>query len=169
MRRVQAVITVDPANTTAHLWLGNLEYSKGDYKTAVEQFRAVVASDPNNPQALNNLAFLLTEYGNQSAEALKYAQKAKEIAPDAGEYSDTLAWVLYHQGLYAPAVKELERATATRGDATWEYHLAMAYAKSGNLKRGRATLEAALKRNPALPVAKLAQQVVDEASKEGGR
>jgi hypothetical protein len=36
----------------------------------------------------------------------------------------------------------------------------MAYSKAGDTARGRATLEAALKLNPNLPEAKIAQQMI---------
>jgi Tfp pilus assembly protein PilF len=94
---------------------------------------------------------------------LKYAQQAKELVPDSGEYADTLAWVLYSKGLYDQAVKELESA-AKQQDAkpTWKYHLGMAYLKAGNRTRGRATLEAALKQSPNAPEAKAAKDLLDQ-------
>ncbi len=162
-KKLQEVLASDPGNTTARLWLGNIEVTKGNNKNALEQYRQVVASDPSNTEALNNFAYLLTEYGNQPAEALKYAQKAKELAPDSAEYSDTLGWILYRKGLYPLAVTELERAVSKERNPIWRYHLAMAYAKAGDLNRGRTTLETALKTNPNLPEAKLAQQVIEGA------
>lgn len=162
-RQLQAVVSANPDNVVAHLWLGNLEISRGDNKGAEEQFRKVVAADPENPQALNNLAYLLAEGDVQSTEALKYAQKAIEISPNVAAYSDTLGWILYHRALYPSAVRELERATAQQADPTWEYHLAMAYAKAGDRDRARAVLDTALRQNPTLPEAKLAQQVVLDA------
>jgi len=166
--RLQTILSADPSNTTAHMWLGNLESMRGNYKTALEQFRVVIAAQPDNPQALNNLAYVLAEYADRPVEALKYAQKAKELAPDSAEYSDTLGWVLYHQGLYPLAVRELERATAKQSNVTWEYHLAMAYAKAGDWNRGRAVLKTALAQNPKLPEAKLAQQILDAAPSPTG-
>jgi tetratricopeptide (TPR) repeat protein len=167
-RRLQAILSADNTNTVAHLWMGNLKATKRDFKGAVEQYRAVVAADPNNSEALNNLAYLLVDQSDQPTEALKYAQKAKELAPNTPEYSDTLGWVYYHQGLFPLAVKELERATASGTSTTSEYHLAMAYAKAGDWNRGQQVLQAALKQNPNLPVAKLAQQVVADASPKKG-
>jgi Tfp pilus assembly protein PilF len=158
--RLQAVVSTTPANTTAQLWLGEVELMRADRHGAEKQFRALVSAQPENPEALNNLAYLIAENGGQPAEALKYAQKAKELAPDTPEYSDTLGWILYKQGLYPSAVQELERATAKRSKPTWEYHLAMAYAKAGDDKRARSVLNSALKQNPKLPEAQLAQQVV---------
>jgi len=48
----------------------------------------------------------------------------------------------------------------------WKYHLAMAYAKAGNLSRARATLQVALKQNPNLAEAKTAQDVLASAQKQ---
>jgi putative PEP-CTERM system TPR-repeat lipoprotein len=159
-RRIEAVLASGQSATTAHLWLGNLAAMQGDSKAALAHFREVVASDPANAQALNNYAYLLAEVGNEPTEALKYAQKAKELAPEDPEYSDTLGWILYRKGLYPLAISELEQAAATGKNAVWKYHLAMAYAKAGDAARSQAALKAALKMNPSLPEAKMAQDLV---------
>jgi tetratricopeptide (TPR) repeat protein len=168
--RLQAVLSANPSNATTHLKLGGVALLRADYKGAEKQFRAVLSADPDNLEALNNLAYVIAENGGQSSEALKYAQKAKELAPDRPEYSDTLGWVLYRQGLYPLAVQELERATAKEANPTWKYHLAMAYAKAGDGNHARSVLQSALKQNPKLPEAKLAQEIVAaEPSKKGDR
>jgi putative PEP-CTERM system TPR-repeat lipoprotein len=165
-KRLASVIATDKDNMTARLWLGNLEQIKGNRGAAVDQFRKVVEAKPENAQALNNLAYLLAETGSQLDEALKYAEKAVALAPERATYCDTLGWVLYRKGLYPSALKYLERANAgTGGDLTWKYHLAMAYAKVGDMKQGRSVLEAALKLNPNLPEAKAAQQLVGMPSR----
>jgi Tfp pilus assembly protein PilF len=112
---------------------------------------------------LNNLAYELAEFGNQPDEALKYAQRAVELAPGNPSYSDTLGWILYGKGLYAPAIQYLEMAAAKPGNVVWKYHLAMAYAKAGQAARGRTTLDAALKVDNRVPEAKMAQQIVGSA------
>jgi len=158
--RLQTVVAANEGNTLARLWLGNVEEMKGNHQAALDQFRKVAAADPGNAQNLNNFAYLLAEYSKQPDAALKYAEKAVELAPERPAYSDTLGWVLYGKGLYTPAIQYLERANSHSGDVVWKYHLAMAYAKAGNLTRGRATLEAALKINPNVPEAKIAQEVI---------
>jgi tetratricopeptide (TPR) repeat protein len=167
-RRLQAVLSADANNGTVHLWMGSLESMRGDYKAALEQFRAAVATDPYNHLALNNLAYLLAEENQRPTEALKYAQRAKELAPDNPEYSDTLGWILYKQGLYPLAIKEIESATTKRADPRWQYHLAMAYAKVGDRTRARAVLEAALKQNPRLREAEVARQIVGTETSSTG-
>jgi tetratricopeptide (TPR) repeat protein len=160
-KRLDAVLAANANNTTARLWLGNIEITLGHNAAAIEHFRKVVLSNPENAQASNNLAYLLSEYANKPDEALKYAEKAVNVAPDKQIYSDTMGWTLYRKGLYAPAITYLERAAAGKsGDVVWKYHLAMAYAKAGDLDRGRVELEAALKINPNVPEAKTARQVL---------
>jgi Tfp pilus assembly protein PilF len=160
--KLQEIVSADAGNTVAQMWLGNLEEDRGDHAAAMEQFRKVVAADPNNIQALNNLAYLLSEYGKKPDDALKYAEKALELAPDNPEFADTIGWILFRKGLYSSAVTQLERTAMHPGSPVWQYHLAMAYAKNGEMARGRAVLEAALKRNPNLPEAKMAQDIVSE-------
>jgi Tfp pilus assembly protein PilF len=57
------------------------------------------------------------------------------------------------------AVAHLESATAREGSAQLKYHLAMAYFKAGDAKRGRLILESALKADPNLPEAKTAREM----------
>lgn len=159
-RRLKPILAADKGNITARLWFANLEITKGDKRAALEDFRQVVQADPNNAQALNNYAYLLSEVSDHSTEALKYAQRAKEISPTHAAYGDTLGWILYRRGLYSMAVSELERAAREGGDAACNYHLAMAYAKTGNLERGKKVLQAGLKQNPNLPEAKTAREML---------
>jgi tetratricopeptide (TPR) repeat protein len=161
--RLKKILDLDSGNVTARLWLAHIEETKGNHQQAMKNYRDVVAANPSHGEALNNLAYLTSEYANQPNEALKYAQKAKELAPGDPAYSDTLGWILYRKGLYPSAVMELERAVSKPGgDPVWKYHLAMAYAKAGDVGRGRTTLRAALKQNPDLPEARAAQQILGE-------
>jgi Tfp pilus assembly protein PilF len=164
-KRLEAVLATNESNPTARLWLGIMEEKLGDRNAAIDLYRKVAQGNPDSAQASNNLAYLLVEYGNQPDEALKYAERAVQLAPEDPAYSDTLGWILYRKGVYASAVPYLERASAHQAadSVIWKYHLAMAYAKAGEIDRGRATLAAALRLNPNLPEAKIALQVVQAA------
>jgi Tfp pilus assembly protein PilF len=137
-----------------------VEQAKGDRETAINYYRKAVASNPDEPQACNNLAYLLAESGSDLDGALKYAQRAAELAPQSAAYADTLGWILYRRSLYPSAIKYLEQAGADGADVRWKYHLAMAYTKAGNYTQGQATVVAALKADPNVPEAKLALEVV---------
>ena len=107
--RLKRILSANPTNTRANLWLGNLEAKAGDAHSALRSFQQVLKVDPGHPQALNNTAFLLVAYGNQPDEALKYAEKAHELAPANPDYSDTLGWILYRKGIYSSAASTWKR------------------------------------------------------------
>lgn len=162
-RRLEAILKSNGSNRTAKRWLGNLEEMRGNHDAAINHFRQVVSDDPNDAQAANNLAFLLLEYRNDADSALKLAEKAVSIEPTTPEFCDTLGWVLYRKGIYNSAVQYLEQASSHPENVVWKYHLAMAYAKAGNIPRGRTVLKDALKVNANVPEAKSAMQLLGTA------
>ena len=141
-KRLSAVVSSHPRNIPGRLLFAQLEVKEGKTAAAIEQYRKVLALDDKNIFALNGLAYLLAESG-QPDEAIKYAQKAKEVAPDNAAVDDTLGWTYFRKGMYSLAVTHLESANAKEGTALRKYHLAMAYLKAGDPKRGRQTFEAA--------------------------
>jgi Tfp pilus assembly protein PilF len=164
-QRLASVVALDGGNIQALTILAIAEEQSGDFPAAIQHYRKVVERDPRNLLALNNLAYLLADRANQPDEALKYAQQVKEIAPDIGAVDDTMGWALYQKQIYVSAVKQLEAAVSreqvftSEGLARCKYHLAMAYFKAGDRQRGQRSLESALKINPKLPEAKVAQEV----------
>jgi putative PEP-CTERM system TPR-repeat lipoprotein len=160
LNRLNGILTTQPDDVQARLWLGNVKMFKRDYNGALEAYSRVVRSDFSNPTGLNNYAFLLAQEAHKLDEALKYAQRAQELEPDNPEFADTLGWILFEKGLYQPAIVQLARAGARDGNVVWKYHLAMAYAKTGDVGRGREILKAALARNPDLPEAKAAKEML---------
>jgi tetratricopeptide (TPR) repeat protein len=161
-KRLQGVLASNTNNETARVWLGNIEAMMGNRNVALDHFRQVVETNPANAQATNNLAYLLAEYSNKPEEALKYAEKAVQISPSEPSYCDTMGWILYRKGLYTQAIGYLQRASANKADVVWKYHLAMAYAKAGDMAKGRTTLNAALQINPRVPEAKMAQDLIGQ-------
>jgi tetratricopeptide (TPR) repeat protein len=157
-KRLSAVVDSHPDNVAGHLFLGQFESADGKAAAAIEQYRKALALDQKNIAALNNLACLLAD-SNQADEAIKYAQEAKEVAPNSAAIDDTLGWTYFRKGMFTLAVTYLERATAREGTARRRYHLAMAYLKAGDPKRGRQVLESATKMDPALPEAETARRL----------
>jgi tetratricopeptide (TPR) repeat protein len=157
-KRLSAVVTAHPESLPAQLLSAQLEFEDGKNAAALGYFRNAMKLNESNPIALNGVAYLLAEAG-QPDEALKYAQKAKELAPADPSIDDTLGWTYFKKGMYPMAVTQLESAVAKDGSAVRKYHLAMAYLKAGDAARGRQTLDAALKLDPKLPEAQMAQQM----------
>ena len=158
-KRLSAVLSAHPGDVTGRLLFAQLEMNAGNNPAAIDQYRKAVGSDEKNAVALNGLAYLLAET-KQPDEALRYAQKAKELAPDNAAVDDTLGWTYFQKGMYTLAVTHLESANAKEGTARRKYHLAMAYLKAGDPKRGRQAFDAAYKMDPNLPEAQAARQVL---------
>lgn len=163
-RQLTSILSSKGENAQAEQWLGMLEASSGNPAAAIKYFRKVLETKPDNAVALNNLAYLLSENGDQTQEALKCAQRAVELDPKNPEFVDTLGWVLFHRGVYGGAVTHLERATSLKSTAIGQYHLAMAYYKAGQEARGRTALQAGLRMDPTLPEAKAAQRLMGTLS-----
>lgn len=142
------------------LWLGQIEEKRGNNIGALNFYREAVQRDQRNATALNNLAYLLADFGGRPDEALQYAQQAKELLPNSISIDDTIGWAYYKKAIYRTAVEYLEKAAVSNSPARVKYHLAMAYAKIGDSKRGRLALNAALKQDPNLPEARIALEML---------
>jgi Flp pilus assembly protein TadD len=112
---------------------------------------------------LNNLAYILSDFMGNPTEALRFAQTAKELAPEDAAIDDTLGWTYYRMGRYADAVRHLELAVKRGPNVRRHAHLAMAYARHGDGVRARQMLRTALKIDPGLPEVSMAQKVVGES------
>lgn len=153
----------------ARLELGFVEAKAGNYAKAIEHYRKVVDIQPQNVIALNNLAYLLADHTNEADEALKFAQKAKELAPDDVNVAGTIGWAYFKKGMYGLALQHMQAAvdregkTVTDGTAIRRYHLAMAYKMTGDREKAEQALRSALKLAPNLPEAQAATQMLAEA------
>jgi Tfp pilus assembly protein PilF len=143
--------------------LADVESGTNNVELALAHYRKALELKPDNGEVLNNLAYLLADKTDQTAEALKYAQQAVEAMPENVDTMGTLGWALYRNGLYQQAQQQLQRASskdtrpADPNAVIRKYHLAMAYLKVGERQKGLATLSEALHQNPNLPEAMLAQ------------
>ena len=161
-RRIAPLIHSSEANATAKLAL--VEETAGNYEAAIQHYRKVLTIKPFDAGILNNLAYILTEFIGNPSEALRFAQTAKELAPEDAAIDDTIGWTYYRMGRYGDAVRHLEQAVKLGPNARRHAHLAMAYARHGDGARARQMLRTALKIDPGLPEASLAQKVVGDGA-----
>jgi len=121
---------------------------------ARKQYEQVLAADPQAAVAANNLAWDYAESGGNLDTALSLAQTAKARLPNSWEASDTLGWIYYKKGLATLAVTALHQsADKAPTNPTVQYHLGLAYLKSGDKKAARKFLEQALKLDPKFEAA----------------
>jgi tetratricopeptide (TPR) repeat protein len=115
------------------------------FAEAEEQFKKVLASDPQHASALNYLGYMLADQNTKLEEALGYVKKAVEIDPANGAYLDSLGWAYFRLGKYELAEENLVKASQKiNTDPTVHDHLGDLYQKTGRLKLAATNWERAL-------------------------
>jgi tetratricopeptide (TPR) repeat protein len=102
-------------------------------KEAMDAYNKVLGADPNNWQALNNLAFIAAESDTNLDQAQTYAEHAKKEQPNSPEIADTLGYVYLQKNLNTQATEIFRRNVAEHPEnANFRFHLAMALLKEGD-------------------------------------
>ena len=152
-KRLAKAIEDKPASTVLRLQLADLLDRRGQYPQAAKLYREVLAKEPNNFVALNNLAWMLAHGGGDAKEALGHIEKAVAGMGRRPDLLDT-------RGMIHLALKETGKAVADLKEASAEgttpgrlFHLARAY----DAGRDKASARAALKqaKEAGLSVARL--------------
>jgi uncharacterized protein (TIGR03790 family) len=141
---------LEPRLLQASLQLGMLYEEKNDFDRAIVEYRRVVAGEPRNSAALNNLAYALAVHKNQPKEALPFAEQAYSVSRQPF-IADTLGWIHHLLGNHTTALPLVEQAAAAAPDsAEIQKHAAFVQAAAGQPEKARTALETALKLDPSL-------------------
>ena len=122
-------ISHDPKDVDAIRALSSLDLQNKRMAEAEQHLQAVLALQPADPVALNNLAWIYQSRNDPRARAI--AQKAYLLAPGP-QSADTLGWILTKQGDTKMGLLLLSQAARNLStDATIFYHLAVALSAAG--------------------------------------
>jgi tetratricopeptide (TPR) repeat protein len=125
---------------------GLILQAQGKDEEARKRYERIVEKDPHAAVASNNLAWMYASRGEQLDRALQLAQAAKAGLPDNAEVSDTLGFVYIKKQLASLAIAPLRFAIEKdAGNASFHYHLGLAYSQTGDKAAARQALEQALK------------------------
>ena len=115
------------------------------FADAEQQFKRVIASDPQHAMALNYLGYMLADQNTKLDEALGYIKRALDIDPTNGAYLDSIGWAYFRLGKYELAEESLVKASQKiNTDPTVHDHLGDLYQKTGRLKLAATHWERAL-------------------------
>ena len=115
----------------ARLVLANKYLRLGDLDKARSHYTKIVLLWPNNPVALNNLAWVSLRLGDPEG-ALLHAERVFQLAPNNARILDTYGLAQLEAGNAGEAVRVLRRAVhAEPGNPEIQSHLAQALAKQG--------------------------------------
>jgi Zn-dependent protease with chaperone function len=119
LRALDGQVARVPENARLRLRLGTLYYQRQNLPEAVRHLELALKLDPENPEILNNLAWILATSKEavylQPRRALSLAERAAEISPEP-YVLDTLAEAYHVNGRNEEALDAAERALAAAFD-----------------------------------------------------
>jgi tetratricopeptide (TPR) repeat protein len=125
--------STDPNNAQAFLNKALLLEATGKKTEAHDAYNKVLVLQPENALALNNLAYLNADSGKNLDQAMTFAQRAKQKAPDNPDVSDTLGYVYYQKNLNSEALRIFRQNVQDHPqNSMFHFHLAMALLKQGD-------------------------------------
>lgn len=130
-----------PRDAAFAFYLGDVALSRSQWAEAESRYRDVLRLKPDNPLALNNVAWLLVKQGKPGA--LPLAEKATRQMPNQLPLLDTLALALASEKQLEKALS-LHRQTLQRAPEDPALRLTMArlLLQSGDKAKARSELEA---------------------------
>ncbi len=136
-----------PHDATLQLTLASAQQATKDIDGAIKTYRSVLEHNPKLDLAANNLAALIADFKYKDPQNLDNALQIAQRFQNSENpfYLDTLGWLHYRKGDYSLAVVFLTKAVEGRPEnADINFHLGMAYYKSGNAQDARRYLEKAV-------------------------
>lgn len=136
-----------PKDSAAKSLLATWYHQANQLDESVKLYEEVLTLNPNNVAALNNLA---TIYGDKGDDrALKLSERAHELVPSDHDITDTLAWIVIQKGqfqrgltLLSPVVED-----AANQNPIILYHYAYALAEVGETEKSKKYLDIVMSSN----------------------
>ncbi len=155
----------NPKNGAIHFKLATAYQQQNDNKQAEAHYKAILAEQPDNVLALNNLAFLYSQ--KNDPQAIELAKKAYDKAPEAPAILDTYGYILINQGQPKEGLTILEKAASLAPkENDIQFHLAKAYAVNNNKQKALEILEPLVKAEKDFSEKKAAVSLLETLKKQ---
>jgi tetratricopeptide (TPR) repeat protein len=133
------------------LALAALRDAQARYADAAALYQQVLQRDPQNPLALNNLAWLLSQIEGDHSAALVLIETAIQHHGPSPDLLDTRGVIRMGMGDSPRAMRDLEEAYASSPQPHIAFHLAQAYRQAGQQDRARQILRTTAAPDVVLP------------------
>jgi tetratricopeptide (TPR) repeat protein len=137
----KTVQAATPGDARPWILHGALLSNLGRTAAARDAYQQAIEREPNNPFALNNLAYLLARSQGDFQAALTHAEQAKRYAPRSGEVNDTLAYIYVALGMRRNAQALLEEMLTQPGGASSRTERIRQLIRNGDLAGARREFE----------------------------
>ncbi len=139
-----------PSDVLCLIELGMILSATGRDDQAKPVYEQILKIQPDNPLALNNLAYMKAQEGVDLDQALNMAQRAVQKEPKSFELADTLGWIYIKKNLSQNAIQIYRELTQKAPDnPTFHFHYGMALIQQGDRPTARKEFETALKDKPS--------------------
>lgn len=129
-----------PKDVAMAMYLGDRAIASNQLPVATRHYERVIAQQPNNALALNNLAWLAGQQGR--ADAISLAERANAAAPNQPAFMDTLAMLLSANGEHAKALELQKMVLALKPETpVFKLNLAKIQMASGDKAAARKLLD----------------------------
>ncbi len=124
----------NPDDIDSTFKLASLYQEKQQLQQAEKYYQLILKQNPGHVISLNNLAWIKID--SDIKEAVKLAKTAYEQAPESAAIMDSYGYFLVMDGQYAEGTELLELAAiGMPDDKDIQYHLALAYEKTGQREK----------------------------------
>jgi predicted Zn-dependent protease len=120
--------------------LTELKISQGKFAEGEDLSRQMIAKEPRNYLAYNNLGVLLALSGNRPDEALAMVNRAIELVGPLPLLLDSRATVRMARNEAARALEDLASIPTDKVDPVWLFHKARALALAGRVDEAAAAM-----------------------------
>lgn len=142
--------SLEPNNFQPCLSLALLYDAQGRADEARKSYEDTLRLQPDNVDALNNLAYLKAESGVDLDQALSYAQRAQQKQPNNPEIQDTVAFIYIRKNLTDDGLRMMRSLVSQKPErALFRLHLAMALYQKGDRPMAKKELENAMRYKPS--------------------
>lgn len=158
---LKELVRSDTSNINAKEDLANIYVELQKPRKADSLYTELLNNAPENPSILNNYAYTLAQQHRRLEYAMQLVNKALKHENNAA-YSDTKAWVLYHQEKYKKAIKWIEKALQYPDvSSDVHYHRGQILLKLQRPKDARSAFQESLVLNPHNILAKTALEELE--------
>jgi Flp pilus assembly protein TadD len=150
IRLFRAAADANPHDARWLLQVALMFDGTGRPEQAAPIYEEILKIQPDNPVALNDLAYILTQKGTDPDRAILLSQRAAQFAKESPEIHDTVGWAYLKKNQSDEAIAEFRKALqSTPNNPKFQFHLAMALLQIGERSAAIQELRAALANHPS--------------------
>lgn len=137
---IDKMLTRQPGSPAMNKALAILYQIKGMSSECAEIYARILESNPDDPVAINNLAWIFCEEQGDYQKALKLAQTGLQKTPDYADLLDTRGVIYYRMTQYQHAVRDFSKCVELYPENSAsmqvaQFHLARALAAMGQTEK----------------------------------